>query len=211
MERTILIGDYYVSSLPEDKFWQFFDTNRKQVFSEDLDINPLDLMSADEQSANKRLKSRMGTPWTLMLGIFCGDQCVGWSFGVQENAERFQMRNTALLPLHRGKGIYTALLPIVLDEVRSQGFQFIYSRHKATNNAVLVPKPKAGFVITSFEISDIFGVLVHLSYCFNPLRKDLLDFRVGKQASTRVQKYLESTSIVPGTKVLTQEPRSSRR
>lgn len=64
--------------------------------------------------------------------------------------------------------------------VQQEGFQIAYSRHKATNNQVLVPKLKAGFVITSLEVSEVFGVMVQLSYFFNPLRRKVLDVRVGQ-------------------------------
>jgi hypothetical protein len=59
-------------------------------------------------------------------------------------------------------------------------FQIVYSRHVATNNQILIPKVKAGFVITGIEVLDVFGVMVHLSYFFNPLRRKVLDARVGK-------------------------------
>ena len=69
-----------------------------------------------------------------------------------------------MLPGHRRKGIYTALMHRVIETVVEKGFQKIYSRHSVTNNDVIVPKLKAGFVISSMEISDVFGVLVHLVY-----------------------------------------------
>lgn len=52
-------------------------------------------------------------------------------------------------------------------------------RHSATNNAVIIPKLKAGFVITSMEISDMFGVLVHLTYFPKVLRRKMITYRVG--------------------------------
>ena len=90
------------------------------------------------------------------------------------------MINTGILPPHQGKGIYSALLPLLLEGLRQEGFQIVYSRHIASNNQVLVPKFKAGFVITGFEISDAFGLLVHLSYYFNPLRRKIMDVRTGR-------------------------------
>ena len=50
-----------------------------------------------------------------------------------------------------------------------------------TNNAVIIPKLKAGFVISGFEVSDRFGTLVQLSYYFNPLRRKMMDVRVGQR------------------------------
>jgi hypothetical protein len=45
---------------------------------------------------------------------------------------------------------------------------------------VIVPKLKAGFVISGFEVSDIFGILIHLTYYFNEIRRKVIDFRVGQ-------------------------------
>ena len=35
-------------------------------------------------------------------------------------------------------------------------------------------------MITDIELSDVFGVLVHLSYFFNPIRRKALDVRAGQ-------------------------------
>ena len=89
------------------------------------------------------------------------------------------MRNSAILPEHRRKGLYTALMCEVLDCIEKLGFQIALSRHTTTNNSIIIPKLKAGFVITSLEVSDRFGTLVHLSYFFNEQRKKVMKFRSG--------------------------------
>lgn len=73
------------------------------------------------------------------------------------------MTNTGILEEHRRRGLYTALLPVVLNQLRQKGFQIVFSRHTLTNNAVIIPKLKAGFVISGFEVDDRFGTLVQLS------------------------------------------------
>lgn len=75
-----------------------------------------------------------------------------------------------------------AFIPIILVQLKNDGFQVVVSRHNLTNNAVIIPKLKAGFVISGFEVDDRFGTLVKLSYFFNPLRRKLLDVRVGQSA-----------------------------
>jgi hypothetical protein len=46
-------------------------------------------------------------------------------------------------------------------------------------------------VITGIEVSDVFGVLVHLSYFFNPLRRKVLDVRVGQaRPDAEVKRYM---------------------
>ena len=137
------------------------------------------------------LRERMGTRFRLNIGLYHHQEFIGWSFGIQENAEQYSMVNTGILPQHQGQGIYSALLPRLLGALQREGFQIVSSRHVATNNQVLVPKLKAGFVITGIEVSDVFGVLVHLSYFFNPLRRKVLDVRVGQaRPDAEVKRYM---------------------
>jgi hypothetical protein len=71
-------------------------------------------------------------------------------------------------------------LPEILNILQEKGFQEVYSRHKATNNKVIVPKLQAGFYITKMEISISFGILVHLSYFFNEKNRKALQFWTGQ-------------------------------
>ncbi|MEZ0393373.1 MAG: hypothetical protein ACAH59_14230, partial [Pseudobdellovibrionaceae bacterium] len=79
----------------------------------------------------------------------------------------------------RRKGLYTALMHEVLKRVQNLGFQIVLSRHTTTNNSIIIPKLKAGFVISAIEVSERFGTLVHLSYFFNQTRKKIMEFRAG--------------------------------
>jgi hypothetical protein len=90
------------------------------------------------------------------------------------------MIQTAIFQEHQNKGIYKALLPIILEILKEKGFQKVFSRHKATNNQVIIPKLRQGFMITAFEVIDIFGVLIHLTYYFNENRQKLINYRVGQ-------------------------------
>ena len=90
------------------------------------------------------------------------------------------MSNTGIFEEYRGKGIYSALLPKLLELFREKGFQKVSSRHNVANNAVLVPKLKAGFVITGFEIDERFGLLVVLSYIYGDKRLKAYKFRTGQ-------------------------------
>ncbi len=67
------------------------------------------------------------------------------------------------------------MLPKILQILKKQGFQKVTSRHSVTNNNVIVPKLKAGFVITGFEISEVFGLLIILTYYFNDTRRKLVN------------------------------------
>jgi len=60
-----------------------------------------------------------------------------------------------------------------------KGFQLIYSSHIATNNSIIIPKLKAGFVITGLEVEERFGTRIKHFYYTGQLRKKVVDFRVG--------------------------------
>ena len=179
-EPIPLMGDYVTALLDDEEFVPLFRQYRPQVFANRLEVFPSGLLSKGEQAAVQNLSQRMGTWYRLNIGIYHKKQFVGWSFGYEATADTFWMINTGILPEHQQKGLYTALLPRILDILKAEGFQIVLSRHVVTNNQVLVPKLKAGFVITHFELSDTFGILVHLSYFFNARRKRLLDFRAGQ-------------------------------
>ena len=78
-----------------------------------------------------------------------------------------------------------------LSILSEKGFQKIYSRHMPNNNAVIIPKLKAGFVISSMELDDMFGVLVNLTYYTNKLRLKAFDYRTGNsRMSDELSKFL---------------------
>ncbi len=69
---------------------------------------------------------------------------------------------------------------MMMKAVFEKGFQVITSRHKMFNNAILIPKLKAGFIIQKFEVSDVFGSMVHLAYFVNPARRKMMSYRAGE-------------------------------
>jgi hypothetical protein len=177
--------------LDDAEFGPLFRQYRPIVFQTMLDFDVQQALSMKEHTATARLRERMGAPFRLHIGIYHHQEFIGWSFGRQDSAEKYYMVSTAILPPHQGKRIYSALLQRLLGALQREGFQVVYSRHVATHNQILVPKLKAGFVITGIEVSDVFGVLVHLSYFFNPLRRKVLDVRVGQaRPDAEVKRYM---------------------
>jgi GNAT superfamily N-acetyltransferase len=190
-QDSVLFGNYSLRVLEPAEFNPLFRQYRPLIFQTMLDFDVQQALSMEEQTATARLRERMGTPFRLHMGIYHAQEFIGWSFGRQESAEKYYMVNTGILPQHQGKGIYSALLPRILGVLQHEGFQIVSSQHVATNNQVLVPKLKAGFVITGIEVSDVFGVLVQLSYFFNPLRRKVLDVRVGQaRPDAEVKRYM---------------------
>ena len=178
-ERTHLFDDYYIREATPQEFGPFFKENRPKVFSDTLTIQIDDYLTDAEKEKQNLLSVPMKDIFIYRLFVLKGDEIVGWHMGRQIDQEQFYMGNTGIFKEHQGKGIYTALLPRLIEIYRSKGFQKITSRHIASNSSVLVPKLKAGFVITGFEISEIFGLLVVLTYFTNEKRHTAYKFRTG--------------------------------
>ncbi len=169
---------YEIREMPADEL-EAFSRLRREIFEESQIFPAPRYLDENEKVKAAELAKLMGDRYRLRLGLYFENTLVGWAVGDQESSETFYMRNSAVLPAHRRKGLYTALMNRVIETVVEKGFQRVYSRHSATNNNVLIPKLKAGFVISSFEISDVFGVLVHLVYFPKNLRRKMMVYRVG--------------------------------
>ena len=183
---------YEIREMNHEEFNPLWQKRAKEVFDETSIFSLMEALSEAEKSKMADLAKQMGELFLLRLGLFYRGEFVGWASGGQESKETFYMRNSAILPAHRRKGLYTQLMSRVLEIVTERGFQKIYSRHTTANNAVIIPKLKAGFVITSIEISDIFGALVHLSYFPNPIRFKMMNYRTGEiKPDDEIKKYLK--------------------
>src|SRR5687768_12110530 len=141
--------DYELRDLEAAEFRALWDQHGARLFDE---VQPIFrswlMLSSSETERINQLRERMGSPFRIYVGIYYKGEFIGWSWGYQESAETFYMCNSAVFEAHRRKGLYAAAMNAVLDEALAQGFQRIYSRHHTTNNAVIIPKLKAGFVIT---------------------------------------------------------------
>jgi len=175
---------YTIKVLNDDDFFPLFNSQKDNVFGEDFSCYPRDYYSDNDKEKLAKLKKRMSTDLlTFNLAVFDeANHFVGWSFGFQENQTTFYMCNSGVLKEHRKKGIYSYLLELIIEQCKEEGFQIIYSRHNATNNSILIPKLKAGFVISKFELCDVFGALVHIRYDLHPIRKKIMDVRSGQKA-----------------------------
>jgi hypothetical protein len=176
-----LIGDYSYKVMTRDELFPYIQDHQASIFAENQHLDTLYALSEAERNALNALGERLAERYRLGFGIFQGEVFVGWHLGQQTLAGTFEMARTGIVREHQNRGLYTALLPIILAQLKNDGFQVVFSRHNLTNNAVIIPKLKAGFVITGLELDDRFGTLVKLSYYFNPLRRKLLDVRVGQR------------------------------
>ncbi len=174
--------DYLIKELSQEEFQPLFDRHKSSAF-EDVHSYPLqDLLSDAERQNIANLGQNLGSPFRLYLGVFdAHKQFVGWTWGIQENSSTFYMVNSAILKEHRRQGLYRNLIEKCVAIVSEKGFQLIYSRHCATNNDVIIPKLKAGFIISKMEIDDKFGVLIHLHFYTNLDRRKIMDYRSGQR------------------------------
>ncbi len=172
---------YQIKELTVSEFTPLYNHYKDAIFEDDHSYVLWDLLDDRELEQIKKLGQNLGEPYKLYLGVFDEkDEFVGWSWGFQENSTTFYMCNSAILPEHRRKGLYSSLLAKCVSTLSEKGFQLIYSRHCATNNDVIIPKLKAGFIISKMEIDDKFGVLIHLHFYTNKERRRIMDYRSGQ-------------------------------
>lgn len=162
------------------EFRKILAPHRETVFSGGTTVDVDALCSEPEMEKLRNLKQIYSYGIELCVVAYDGDKIIGWSMGDQDGADSFYMRNSAVYPDYRRKGVYRTLVQMIVKQATEMGFQHIGSRHKASNNAVIIPKLQAGFMISSMEISDKHGTMVRLSYYPNEKRADLFRYRTGE-------------------------------
>lgn len=161
------------------------------IFPNRFDINIGDALTAEEHQAHRALSANLDDLYELRLGFFHGEDMIGWSYGIQVNADTFRMATTGLLPGFQRQGIYSAFLKVLAEHVKGKGFQVLFSRHYSTDNQVIIPKLRFGFLISGFELTDEYGLLLRLSYYFNETRRKVMHVRSGmQQADEAVRKLI---------------------
>lgn len=178
MHRPLIHG-YELRPLSDEEFATVYAEREHVYFTfstrEDIDAG----MDEDQRVRVTRRRQVFPQAERFQWGIFHGDEIIGWTFAQQSDHDTLLMRNTAIDPAHRGKGLYTALLPLVIEHARRSGYQRIMSTHHASNNAVIVPKLKAGFIITGLNVNEKFGLLVTLTCYLTEARHRLANERIG--------------------------------
>lgn len=161
------------------EFWNIFKDFRNQVFDEGYNVDINAYLSIEEKEKVEELNKNYGTKETFALICKHNEKIVGWSYGFQTKVDTFYMMNSGVLEAYRRQGVYTKMLKIIVEKATEKGFQKIDSRHRMTNNAVIIPKLKFGFKISGFELDPTFGTLVHLAYYTNPKIDHILGVRDG--------------------------------
>jgi hypothetical protein len=88
-QDSVLFGNYTLRVLDNAEFGPLFRQYRSIIFQTMLDFDIQQALSIEEQTATARLRERMGTPFRLNIGLYHRQEFIGWSFGIQESAEKY--------------------------------------------------------------------------------------------------------------------------
>ena len=136
-------------------------------------------LSQEERAAHRELAGEVRKNRPLRIAAYDQEELVGVSYGRHAEDSTFNMSISLVSPAYRRQGLYGEMLRYVLARTKQDGFLKVTSRHRATNNAVIIPKLKAGFVISGMELDPAFGTMVHLSYFHHPKLWELMEARAG--------------------------------
>jgi GNAT superfamily N-acetyltransferase len=125
-----------------------------------LELTPL--FSSEQSAGFRDLDAIVAGRLQHRMLFETGGEIIGGYWGQQETFARYYMTVSVFRPEWRGRGLYRELLERVTAAVAASGFREIHSRHRADNNAILVPKLRAGWVIAAFEVAPRWGLTVHL-------------------------------------------------
>jgi ribosomal protein S18 acetylase RimI-like enzyme len=183
-EKSKRSGDFVKNEVvyvevSDQEFWQEVGPHFEKTYSNRTHHDPSGFFSEEEKENLKRLSTRTDNLFKLRILVKLGDKLVGWHLGQQNDNETYYMWNSAILAEYRGLGYYEKLLKFLVTRLQGEGFQILSSLHHPNNPAILIPKLRMGFIITSTEINDRFGFLVGMKYYVNSRRREQLCETVG--------------------------------
>jgi ribosomal protein S18 acetylase RimI-like enzyme len=117
--------------------------------------------------------------YVLYLGLYLGNELVGWHVGAEVDHETYQMQNSAILERYRSKGFYSHFVTRLLEKLCEDGFEVVTGYHHPNNAAVIIPKLRAGFVISGMQFHERFRFLIEMRYYFDPDRRKAFGRRMG--------------------------------
>lgn len=188
MERWSLKNNYSIALVERYPHDQYMDLFNQHMMPGQSILPWEDSLSEKQKAKQKKLKLLLKDKFQLKIALFYKDQFIGWTYGWQDSVHNgdFYMGSSLVLPKHRGKGLYSAMLKKVLELTEQAGFGAIRSRHICTNNPVLIAKLKLGFTINGFEQDEIMGTLVRMIFYHNEVRKKSSVFRAGKYNDKKI-------------------------
>jgi len=100
------------------------------------------------------------------------ENVVGWFQGEMLDLRTFYMRNAALTPSVRGKGLSSAILHGIVGYLTRLGYERFVSHHLTANVPVICTMLRAGFAIGGVVFDERFGVHVETLYLTDERRRE---------------------------------------
>lgn len=172
--------EYSLREISVEEFSEIYAKKQEEYFSASLIVDVSSYLTPDERNLVQQRRAAYPSSWRMQWALEFKGDVVGWTYSYQQDHETLYMCNSAIAQEHRGKGLYTAMLQHVLTMANEQGFQLVTSKHYASNNAVIVPKLKAGFIITGMALDEKYGLMVHLTKYLHPERERIAINRIGE-------------------------------
>jgi len=176
-----LLENYYAKVVDDSSIFEIMRKNRTIMFPNSVDFHSGKVLSKAEIEKLKTRAHQTPQPTRLNYIIEQKKELVGWCTAYQKDVDEWYMHNTGIFSQHRRKGLYSAVLKLMIDYATEQAYIKITSVHNATNNAVIIPKLKAGFIISGCHLSERFGMMVKLSYYPNKAVQSVVEFRSGEK------------------------------
>jgi GNAT superfamily N-acetyltransferase len=163
-----------ITACPEDDmshFWDIVGPLMDEVFPAFREIGAYE-MPDERWEAIKPLRDAFAYSHHEQF-IFYNDrnEPVGWSYGDMRDSVSFFMTNSAILPVYRQRGIYSAFLRQFLSYLSALGYERVVSNHQTNNRAVIIAKLKMGFNVTSVNLDERWGGQVELTYLVHEDRR----------------------------------------
>lgn len=192
---TSLPPGYQLRLVERFKEPQFTDLVDRLLIRPSAHIPPDQLRGEVDPARLKAIQKRRDM---RRIGIFAGDTLAALTVGWQDDDERYYMALSLVLPEHRRRGLYSALVRESVARARAGGYSEVWSRHVATNNPVIIAKLKLGFTVSGVELMPAHGVMVRLTCPLSPGMQAAMDVRSGwRKAPATWARRLVSTEGEP--------------
>lgn len=179
---------FLIECVSREVFHDGFKEESTEEFQEFLHSGNSIFYSDDEKERYKSFKPDFKDEAFLYFIVKSEDIVVARSFSNQISLETIMMCMSYVKKDYRGKGLYKLMLKETIKRAKEIGYRKIQSYHNTTNNEIIIPKLKEGFVFTGMKINAGYGALAELTYFFNKDEKDAVDFRTGyRRPSKRVK------------------------
>jgi GNAT superfamily N-acetyltransferase len=180
-----LAGSYRLEQVTGERYWDELVPAWRDSWPPEVYFDFDRLRDDAQRTAAARLQESRGTrPLRELWRVLGGDRQVALFSGGQRDDTTWMMTHAQVHPDERGKGIYSAIVRLIIAYTGELGFEQIVSQHSPSNNGVIIPKLRAGFMITALEVDPAHGTSVVLSYFHDPAQRAAFGFRAGDASLT---------------------------